>query len=253
MRFDIDRYTSLAAPLDVSDLDFDTFVDRPLDEATLRCLRYMHDVEQHTVCYLRDLLVTRAHDDPTVTTFLTMWAYEEFWHGEALGRVLHAHGEAAGRERVATTRAARPTSPLPMWVMSKVSAHVVTVAMAWGAVNEWTTQAGYLRLAERAGHPTLTELARRIARQEGRHIDFYASQAEERLAASSRAQRVTRWLLRHRWAPVGSSLMPATETAHVIRHLFAGPDGRAMVDRIDRHIERMPGLAGLHLVAGALR
>lgn len=71
--------------------------DAPLDESTLRYLRYMHDVEHHTVCYLRDLLVTRAHHDPTITTFLTFWAYEEYWHGEAIGKVLHAHGEQAGR------------------------------------------------------------------------------------------------------------------------------------------------------------
>jgi len=32
----------------------------------------MHDVESHTVCYLRDILVTRAHRDPEITSFLTM-------------------------------------------------------------------------------------------------------------------------------------------------------------------------------------
>lgn len=56
----------------------------------------MHDVEHHTSCYLRNLLNTRAHHDPDVTTFLTLWNFEEHWHGEALGRVLAAHGEAAG-------------------------------------------------------------------------------------------------------------------------------------------------------------
>ena len=65
----------------------------------------MHDVELHTICYLRDLLVTPAHNDPDVTTFLSCWAYEELWHGEALGDVLAAHGRpsgaAAGRRRCA--------------------------------------------------------------------------------------------------------------------------------------------------------
>ena len=27
-------------------------------------IEYMHDVELHTICYLRDLLVTPAHNDP---------------------------------------------------------------------------------------------------------------------------------------------------------------------------------------------
>ena len=37
----------------------------------------MHDVEHHTTCYLRDLLVTSAHEDPAITSFLAMWAIEE--------------------------------------------------------------------------------------------------------------------------------------------------------------------------------
>ncbi len=84
MRFDLDHYRNTVAAVDVTDIDFGEFRSTPLDPASLRCLRYMHDVEHHTICYLRDLLVTRAHDDPEITTFLTMWAYEEYWHGNTL-------------------------------------------------------------------------------------------------------------------------------------------------------------------------
>ena len=66
----------------------------------------MHDVEHHTVCYLRDLLVTSAHRDPEMTTFLTLWTFEEFWHGEAIAAVLAAHDEPAGaRSHRAAARA----------------------------------------------------------------------------------------------------------------------------------------------------
>ena len=58
---------------------------------------YMHDIECHTICYLRDLLVTSAHRDPEITTFLTFWSFEEYWHGEAIATVLRAHGEPPGR------------------------------------------------------------------------------------------------------------------------------------------------------------
>jgi hypothetical protein len=34
--------------------------------------------------------------------------------------------------------------------------------MTWGAVNEWTTQAAYARLAKVADHPTLSVLLRRF-------------------------------------------------------------------------------------------
>ena len=129
---------------------------------------------------------------------------------------------------------------------------LVALHMTWGAINEWTAQASYARLGQRAGHPVLSELLKRIARQEGRHVDFYASQAGERLAASPAAQRVVRWGLRRLWRPVGSGIMPAAETDFVIRHLYAGPDGAPYVERIDKRIERLPGLAGLGLVAAAV-
>ena len=83
--------------------------------------------------------------------------------------------------------------------------------MTWGAINEWTTQAGYSRLAKLAGHPTLSELLRRIMKQEERHIDFYAAQAGRRLADSRAAQRLTRWALRRFWAPVGTGVVPDRE------------------------------------------
>ena len=108
MSFDLDTYRSLSAKLETDDIDFSSFREQPLSPDALRCLRYMHDVENHTVCYLRDILVTRAHRDPDVTSFLTMWNFEEFWHGEAIAEVLDAHDESAGTGRIATLRQRLP-------------------------------------------------------------------------------------------------------------------------------------------------
>jgi len=89
-------------------------------------------------------------------------------------------------------------------------------------------------------------------RQEGRHIDFYATQARQRLADSVAAQRITRFALRKFWSPVGAGVMPDSEVRFLGRHLFGGNDGREAARRIDRQIDRLPGLAGLHLVEGAI-
>ena len=104
MRFDIDDYKVHTDRLRWDDLDLDSFRAQPLDDETLRTIEYMHDVELHTICYLRDLLVTPAHADPDVTAFLSCWAYEELWHGEALGDVLAAHGRPSGVDRVGPLR-----------------------------------------------------------------------------------------------------------------------------------------------------
>lgn len=226
MNFDIDRYLTLVAPLDDSDIDYENFVTNPLDDDTLRCLRYMHDIEFHTTCYLRDLLVSSAHDEPN------------------------------GRSRIAVTRrrvGRERLTTLAMMIGSAITDNVVTVALAWEAVNEWTTQAGYVQLAKRSGHPVLGELLQRIAKQEGRHIDFYASQASRRLEASRSARRLTRFALRRAWRPVGSGVMPEVETDHLIAHLFGGDDGQSMAEGIDRRLSRLPGLDALGLVSSARR
>lgn len=254
---DVSTLAERSGRLDVSDLDFSAFGRDPLDPATLRCLRYMHDVEFHTVCYLRDLLVTRAHRDPDTTAFLSMWVYEEYWHGEAIARVLAAHGEVAGPERVGVVRRRSAVrSSVAPWLHAGGSVvlgdAMAAIQVAWGAINEWTTQAGYGRLATRSGHPVLSELLARIMRQEGRHIDFYASRADHRLAGSPRARSLTRTALRRFWTPVGAGAMPDPEVAFTVGHLFGGSEGRAAAQRIDRRVDRLPGLAGLGLVERAV-
>jgi hypothetical protein len=256
MEFAIDDYKQRTERLHIDDLDFEGFRRRPLDEATLRCLRYMHDVEFHTVCYLRDLLLTPAHHDPTITTFLTLWNYEELWHGEALGKVLDVHGETSGASRVARVRDGlgwrdRMRPALTTLSSATVGKAYVAVHMTWGVINEWCTQAGYARVAAKAKHPLLNELLTRIMKQEGRHIDFYGSEASRRLAESAKARRVTRFALKHFWAPVGTGVMPEPEIRHLVNHLFADDDGLAVAQRIDRRIDRLPGLDGLHLAVAA--
>ncbi len=253
MAFDLEHYKRRASRLLWDDLDFGSFRAEPLRPEVLRCLSYMHDVEYHTVCYLRDLLLTPAHADPRMTAFLSMWAYEELWHGEALAGVLEAHGHPHGDDRVAALRAGLGwrdrVRPLVMaaggwWA----GPSFVALQMAWGAVNESTTQAGYSLLARQAGHPVLAQLLSRIMRQEGVHLDFYTSQARARLAASAKAQHLTRWALARLWRPVGSGVMPPEETGFVLSYLLGDAEGRRQAERLDRRIDRLPGLAGLGLL-----
>ncbi|MDV6011380.1 hypothetical protein [Haloechinothrix sp. LS1_15] len=253
MGFCVDDYARAAAPVRWDDIDLTVFRDRPLSPGTLRVLRYMCDVESHTVCYLRDLLVTPSHADPEVTTFLTMWNYEEYWHGEVLADVLSAHGVPTGSAHVREVRLRQgwrdKLAPIKQSVIANlVGDDFVATHMSWGAVNEWLTHAGYTRLMRIENHPTLTELLSRIAAQETRHIAFYATQARERLGRSSRAQRLTRFALARAWQPVGANVMPRAEVRHLVGHLMSGTDGDKAADRVDSKIDTLPGLSGLHLV-----
>ncbi|HEX3334274.1 MAG TPA: ferritin-like domain-containing protein [Acidimicrobiales bacterium] len=257
MRTTIDSYKARAGRLDLEGVDFDDFKANPLSQEALRSLRYMHDVEHHTVCYLRDLLLTPAHQEPEITSFLSCWVFEEMWHGEAIGRVLEAHGEVAGAPRVAALRRGHRRRQALTTLSTIASAAFagrafVALHMTWGAVNEWTTQAGYARLSETAGHPTLRELLRRIMKQEGGHIDFYAAEAARRLGESPKAQRLTRLALSQWWRPVGSGVMPRREVGFLVNYLFTGDKGRETLERIDRRVDRLPGQGDLHLLRRAV-
>lgn len=79
--------------------------------------------------------------------------------------------------RCACGRAGGTSSPpVKQSILANViGADFIATHMTWGAVNEWLTHAGYSRLIEIEDHPTLTEALSRIAKQETRHIAFYAT------------------------------------------------------------------------------
>lgn len=258
MPFDTAQYARRSAPVKFDDLDLEAFAIRPLPPETLRAVRYMCNVEYHTVCYLRDMLVTPSHKDPEVTAFMTMWNMEEFWHGAALAKVLESHGETVDYEALRQVRKRvgwkDKLDPIKHTLLSNfVGKDFIALHMIWGAVNEWSAIAAYSRLADLDDHPVLATLLQRIAQQETRHVAFYATQARERLTDSVRAQRLTRFALGKYWSPVGSGVLPEPEVRHVLRRVMRGPDGYGAARKIDESVQKMPGLEGLQIVERALQ
>ena len=254
MQLDIETYKRHAGRVSVQDIDFDAFRARPLDLASLRCLRYMHDVEHHTICYLRDLLVTPSHKDPEITAFLTMWAFEEFWHGEALDKVLRAHDIPATYGHIRRVRLKQGLWDTVTPIHQAIAGYVIgedyiAVHMAWGAINEWSAHSAYARLMEREDHPELHKLLRRIQTQETRHLAFYNSQARDRLERSARARKITRFALRKFWTPVGSGIQPKHETRFILDYLMGGEEGGKHIVRLDRKVDTLPGQERLELIA----
>jgi len=247
--FDIDAYLARTGALDLSGIDWADVPRHPVPAETIRTLRYMQDIESHTIVYLRSLLSTRAIDDPDVARFLACWVYEESFHGLALERFLAAAGHPVspcptprGHERPAQWLEARATA-----LLSGVWPDFCAVHMTWGAINELTTLTGYRRLAALAGHPVLSELLERITRDESRHFFFYYRQAEIRLRRPGVA-RVARFLVDRFWAPVGSGVQPRSELSFMARYLFSDARGRAAARRADETIRRLPGFTTVGLL-----
>jgi hypothetical protein len=247
--FDTDAYVARTGALDVRGIDWADVPRHPVPAEAIRALRYMQDIESHTIVYLRSLLATRAIDDPDVARFLACWVYEESFHGLALERFLAAAGHPVGPRPIPHGQ----ESPA-QWLETRVTALVsrmwpdfCAVHMTWGAINELTTLTGYRRLAARAGHPVLSELLERITRDESRHFFFYYRQAELRLRRPAVA-RVARLLVDRFWAPVGSGVQPQRELRFLARYLFSDARGRAAARKADETIRRLPGFATVGLL-----
>lgn len=258
MAFDIDQYAETSEAVGWEDLDFDAFDTSPLPADSLRTIQYMCNVEYHTVCYLRDLLVTPSHKERDVNAFMTMWNREEYWHGEALAAVLDRHGITFDYDELKAARVKLEwrdkLGPLKQSILGNiVGDDFVAVHMSWGAANEWSATAAYRRLAILEKHPALSPLLQRIGQQETRHTAFYASQARKRLEKSKLARTLTRLALAKAWQPVGSSISDPDDVDHVMKHLFNGDEGLAEIQRIDANIAKLPGMDGLAIFETALR
>ena len=214
----------------------------------------MCDVEYHTSCFLRDLLVTPSHREEDAGGFMTMWNREEFWHGEALSMVLARHGIIVDYDEVKAKREKLgwmgALGPLKQSVLTNLAGtDFVAVHMVWGAANELSAVAAYRRLSAMTDHPALSPLLQRIAQQETRHVAFYTTQGRERLEASQTAQKIVRLVMSRVWKPVGSGMMDESEVRHVMGHLFGGR-GEEM-DKLDKRIQKLPGLDGLTIFRSA--
>jgi hypothetical protein len=245
--FDLDAYISRSQAVDIQAIAWDQVPTHQLSDDAVRALRYMQDIESHTIIYLRTLLDTRVIDDPEVATFLACWLYEETFHGIALARFVRSAGHPLDlRPRSAMTLKQTVEARLTSW-LAWAWPDFVAVHMVWGAINELTALTAYRRLYAVVDHPVLRDLLDRIARDESRHFYFYFKQAERRLGHAGTA-RVARMLVERFWGPVGTGVQPLSETRFLARYLFAGAEGRMAAQKVDATIRDLPGFAGLPLL-----
>ena len=263
--FDLDRYLRQSKRVDLSGVEWDRINEVPITTEEARCLAYMMDIETHTAIFLRDLLATRAAADADVSAFLSCWAYEEYWHGEAFSRFLGEAGRQLLPDRELPTR----TTPYPSR-FARVSrirrdirrnvpfSHVATLFgsiidpdfvalhMSWGALNELTTLSGYHRMIDITTNPILPQMLAQVIKDERRHFAFYRSQAIMRLKRSPRARKITRWGMNRFWKPVGTGVVPQPETDFIATYLFDG-EGLPTILENDSIFEAIPGMEGLGL------
>jgi hypothetical protein len=107
--FDLEKYLRLAGGTSPETFDWSSPGPR-LDDDALFCVGYMMDIESHTVIYLREMLSTAVAEDPSITAFLSCWAYEEFFHSQVLKRFLESQNVPS--TTVVSPRCGAPGPPI---------------------------------------------------------------------------------------------------------------------------------------------
>ena len=244
---DITSFVNRSRPIDLTGVAWNQVTQYPFSSDTIRTLQYMHEVECHTIVFPRTIFSARAVNDEVIGRFLTCWLYEESFHGPALARFLEVAGYGAlpkpPSRFIPTDRLAAIITP----VLAALWSDFLALHMAWGAIHELTTITAYHRLAARSGHPILTELLKRLIREESRHFAFYYAQAKQRLKRPQTAS-ITRFLLERLWSPVGHGVQSEEDEHFVIDYLFASDRGRLAARRIDDTIRRLPGFTNISLL-----
>jgi hypothetical protein len=243
--FDLEKYVKNSKKVDVSDLDFSAASRYPVADGEIRCLTYMMDIESHTIVYLRGILSTCAIEDPETAAFLSCWAYEEHFHGRTIGQFLAAIGVNFSKNRIAEVK--RATSwkewlkDMGASLVCKYTSHFHAAYLTYGAISELSTLEGYGVLAGRTANPILTKILRRLAKDERRHFSFYYNKAAECLAPRN-AQRLTKFILKKFWMPVGGGVKPDSEVDWVLGFILGDARGAEVARRIDATIAKLPGM-----------
>ena len=239
----------------ISSINWSDVRKYPLDKKFVPVLLYMRDVETLTDVYYEELRRTPTGKDPIIRKFMERWSAEEQTHGEVLNRFLNESGietdENWQKQVVGSVSTSYTiTNRLITTLTNLVGKRFTATHMAFGAIHEMSTTQGYRRLATLAEHPVLAEILRGIIREESAHTTFYRSVARIELEKSEISRKLSRFIIKHFWTPVGSGAKSKQESDYTIATLFSGEDGLDWIDKnVSQRLQGLPGFQGLTKVS----
>ena len=244
-RFDVGDYVAHPfGPMRATLTGVGTAVSAELAEA----LRYLQRRSQNSTGWLSHVLVTPTHKDARITAFLSTWAYERHWLGDAIAALAGGGEAGVTKRRALLRRLGDRIGPLREAIVANVHGHSLTaVQMTERLIDGWIVEAMLERAQSIAPAAVAADLGR-VRDAIGRQGRFFAETATEALTGSRAARILVRRRLRRQIWPIGADREPS-QTAGTLHTLFGADRDWAAI--IDRRIDALPGLAGLGLVLGA--
>ena len=129
-------------------------------------------------------------------------------------------------------------------LVCQFSRHFHGAYLTYGAISELSTLEGYgVACGAHAEPDQVAEILHRLAKDERRHFSFYYNKAKIELQQRN-AQRLTTFIIKHFWLPVGGGVKPDAEVNWILNHILQGSEGEKVARRIDETIANSPGSAG---------
>ena len=249
----IQKHAALSAKIDITDLDWEEARRVGLTPAEANILTYFADIEGQTVFYLSELLKLKSAHDPDSLAFATIWNYEEYFHSQAIMKLLDVCGYGLETDRLSTVRTSAKLQAKVEDAVQVVLAKLFPKSfhalwMAWGASQELLTLRGYEQIIRSTQNPVLRILCQRIAKQERRHFAWYFNTAKKLLAKSKFSRRFVRFIFDKFWTPVGGGVKSAAEIADMVSDLFPGTTLAEVSANIDHKLGALPGMQGFDVM-----
>ncbi|HEX4059105.1 MAG TPA: hypothetical protein VHX87_12435 [Galbitalea sp.] len=249
MRFDVREFARTAQGNHRDTLQLAEYSKKPLNDDSVRMVRYLGRLESATMEHLRNLLVTATHKDARVTAFLVTWAFEKFWIADALDAVLEANGSPRfqdapeGKVRKTRKEAADRRGPIRRALSGiRLGVPLIAVHTTQGLVDEWVTRAAYVRLSAQSKSAALASTVSMILDIKKRHASFFDDESRSRLTQSPRAVTLTRKALMTSSWPIGAVDRAAEDRSFFETYVFGGARGLASAAEIENQVASLPGL-----------
>lgn len=235
----------------ISRIDWSQVGKYSIDKKFIPVLFYMRDIETLTDVYYEELRRTPTGKDPIIRKFMERWSVEEQTHGELINRFLNEAGiptEEKWQKNVvnSVSTSYTVTNYLITTLATLIGKRFTATHMSFGAIHEMSTTQGYRRLSEIAAHPVLSQILTGIIREESAHTTFYRSVARLELQKSEISQKLSRFIVKHFYVPVGGGAKSDEELNYTIATLFGGENGMKWINQnVSEKIQTLPGFSGL--------
>jgi len=244
--FDVREFARTARGSHRSEIDTAAITEAGLSTDAVHLIRVLRDLERGTLDRMRNLLVTATHKDARVTAFLATWAFEKYWVADALDVVLDAAGADTaaleGPKRRTVAERAERRGPIRRAIVGNIAGEQLVAAhVTTGLVDELITQVAYRKVGEVAA--VLASLVHTLIEVKDRHVHFLVEEAEHKLAASTRAVKLTRKAIAQAAWPIGATEIPAADRTFFETFVFGDAEGRTAAARIGERLASLPGLS----------